>query len=232
MYYICQPWIESTQGADTSIVTHTHKNQPSKLDPKTGLSPHPDKIEATKCISEEPGIEACRENTVWDSSDRNYCKTSGGTKSQAFSGEFHHKQKRLSTGPTNGNVRLQSRWGTGCVGAPAWRDQRTPGAHGVVLRCNFPQPQRVSDSGWQMVAVLSVPARRFLHVRAFVVRHSPQCTPTTADSGNVVGSVGGLLSPAAVALPHALPRQRVGHRLGRVGVWLWRRPLLDAHARL
>ena len=41
-----------------------------------------------------------------------------------------------------------------------------PRAHWMVLRCNSAQPQRVSDSNWQMVAILSVPARRFLRIRA------------------------------------------------------------------
>ena len=50
-----------------------------------------------------------------------------------------------------------------------WRDQRTLGAYWVVLRCHSPQPQRISDSGWQMVVVLSVPARSFLCILAIVV---------------------------------------------------------------
>ena len=92
----------------------------------------------------------------------------------------------------------------GVMASPPWRHQRPPGAHWVVLRCNSTQPQRVPDPGWQMVAVLSVPTRSFLRVLTFVVRHLPQCTPTKTDSGNCYGPVGGHLSPAALALQHAL----------------------------
>ena len=105
----------------------------------------------------------------------------------------------------------------GVLAPPSWRDQRTPGAHLVVLRCNSPQPQSVPDPGWQM----KLPAR--CHICG---SPSTPVHPTKADSGYCHGSVGGHLSPAAVALPHALPRQPCGHRHGRVIKWLRRRPIM------
>ena len=47
----------------------------------------------------------------------------------------------------------------------------------MVLRCKPPQPQRVSDPGWQMVAMLSIPTRSFLRTLTFVVRHLPSARP-------------------------------------------------------
>ena len=86
----------------------------------------------------------------------------------------------------------------GVLARSSWRHQRTPWAHWVVLRCNSPQPQRVPDPGWQMVAVLSVPARSFLRFLTLVVRHLPQCTPTEAASGNCNGSVRYRVSPLVI----------------------------------